>query len=357
MSVHYKHPRVLIVGGLAVALFLISFTVASGAPKNAGSKASSRELTSVSLRLDWLPQGYQAPFYVAEGRGYYRDAGLDVSVANGSGTSTTIKLVANGNDTFGFGSISTMAYADATSDVGLVAVGGIFQRDPDAIFVRTSTGITKPQQLAGHSIVDNPDRPLFPAFAKAVGLDPDSVKFLSVGSADKTTVFINGRGDALDQFVTVAFRLRQAGIKFRVFPYPKYGVGVLSQGLMAQASYVKAHPDVVQAFVTATMKGLGYTIEHPRRAIQYLAKYQKQSSEDLEIRRAELNASLPLLFTAKSSLRHPLGYMSAASWKQTLAIMKKYQEMPSISPAEVYTNQFATKADVKAPTVAAKYVR
>jgi NitT/TauT family transport system substrate-binding protein len=64
--------------------------------------------TDVNLRLDWSLYGAHAPFYLGLEEGLYEKAGLNVTVAEGQGSATVSKLVAQGGDQFGFIDFSTM---------------------------------------------------------------------------------------------------------------------------------------------------------------------------------------------------------------------------------------------------------
>jgi NitT/TauT family transport system substrate-binding protein len=62
----------------------------------AGTAIAAPGPDKVTLRLDWTTLGYHAPFFLGVARGFYADAGLDVAVLEGKGSSTVINLVGNG---------------------------------------------------------------------------------------------------------------------------------------------------------------------------------------------------------------------------------------------------------------------
>jgi NitT/TauT family transport system substrate-binding protein len=87
--------------GIAVAC-----VVCTSLPGVASAQAT---LQSATLRLDWLASGYHVPFFLALDRGYYREQGIDLQIADGKGSTTTIQVIASGSDTFGTANLSTMA--------------------------------------------------------------------------------------------------------------------------------------------------------------------------------------------------------------------------------------------------------
>ncbi|MBZ5723277.1 MAG: ABC transporter substrate-binding protein [Acidobacteriia bacterium] len=99
----FKMPArrpVLAVLAAAVAAFALVAPAAPGVAQN---------LAPVSLRMDWLPISYHAPFYLARAKGYYKANGIDLKIENGKGSGATIQLVANGVDTFGLADAAVVA--------------------------------------------------------------------------------------------------------------------------------------------------------------------------------------------------------------------------------------------------------
>jgi NitT/TauT family transport system substrate-binding protein len=311
----------------------------AGSGANGGGTAHGR--TKVTLRLDWVAQGYQAPFYVALGRGFYKQAGLDVDIRDGRGTSTTIKTVANGSDTFGFGQLSEVALAIANHGLPLEAVAGVFQQMPDAIFARRTSGITSARDLVGKEVISSAGdstRTFFPAVAAANGFDADKVKFLNVSSESKTRAFVAGRGDAMLNFASEAFAVRRAKVDAVVLRYADLGVNVISQGLFTKDSYVDQHADVVRRFVQASMRGLRYARDHPRAAAGWVLRY-RPGAETAPQALFELQSSLPLLLTRRTR-GHPLGYMAPADWAQSVELLARFQGMKRVAADRIFTNQF-----------------
>src|SRR4029078_5268899 len=108
-----------------LGMMLLAFS-AHGQSPNAAARQD------VTLRLDWIPTWYHVPFYYALDRGFYREAGLNVSIGQGKGSTTTAQVVAAGSETFGLIDLSTMMLAMA-SGAPLKAIGGLIQRSPEAV--------------------------------------------------------------------------------------------------------------------------------------------------------------------------------------------------------------------------------
>src|SRR6266576_5704777 len=107
--------------------------------------------TPVVFQLNWMAGGPNAGFAAAVAEGYYKDAGLDVTLVQGNGSGNTAQLVANGR--------SQLAYADAVAVSQLIAKGApmkiiatIYQSNPNAVMSLKKTGVKSVADLKGKKV-------------------------------------------------------------------------------------------------------------------------------------------------------------------------------------------------------------
>ena len=86
----------------------------------------------VTYQLDWLPGGDKAPIYVCIHEGFCADAGLEISLEPGRGSSEAITKIATGTSDIGSAGIGALMAAVATEDVPVTAVMSIFNMGPHA---------------------------------------------------------------------------------------------------------------------------------------------------------------------------------------------------------------------------------
>ncbi len=91
--------RVRHVLGLGIAVFAMA---------GASTGASAETL---KVRLEWLPYGMHAPFHLATEKGWYKDAGLEVTIDDGNGSGPAVQLVAAGQYDISHANLATMAIA------------------------------------------------------------------------------------------------------------------------------------------------------------------------------------------------------------------------------------------------------
>jgi NitT/TauT family transport system substrate-binding protein len=221
--------------------------------------ARAQNAQRVSLRLDWVTSGYHAPYFVGIKNGYYKEQGLEVAIEPGNGSANVAQAIGNGNGDF--------ATVDGGAMMQLVAKGlpvrsvmGLYQRNPIGVIYNVKSGITKPKDIEGKTLViTNGDAPaaLLPAFTAATGVDLRKVNVVSTDPASKNAAVISGRGDAV---VTFSFQavpiIEAAGVAVRTFDYADYGVTVPGITLVARPEYLDKNPETVKRLTIAIHKAI-----------------------------------------------------------------------------------------------------
>ena len=108
--------------------------------------AQERDL---KFTLDFIPLGRHAPWYVALAKGYYKDEGLNVTIASARGTADSIRNLDSGTADVGFIDIPSLVAAGAdNSSIRMVAVN--YQLPPYSVFsINPGANITRPQEMVG----------------------------------------------------------------------------------------------------------------------------------------------------------------------------------------------------------------
>ncbi|MFT4195866.1 ABC transporter substrate-binding protein [Ottowia sp.] len=214
------------------------------------------------FNLGWKFEATSAGFLLAQQRGYYKDAGLDVTIDTGNGSAAAIGLVGSGAYDCASADLSTMVEFNVNNpSAGLRAVAIQYDLNPNAILVRKDGPILKPADLAGKTLLGQPfnaTRKLFPVFAKAQGFDPSGVKWENVTPDIGDTRFVKGDFDgAAYFFFTGLLNLKARGMgpeKLRVFRFSDHGMKSYGNGLVANARSM-AQAEAMKAFVKATTRG------------------------------------------------------------------------------------------------------
>ncbi len=297
----------------------------------------------INFQLDWIAYGRHAPYYTALDKGFYSKRGLDVSIAQGRGTLQGIRTLVAGQSQFIFQDIGVMLSVRAKEDARIKALACMYQRTPHTLFYMKNKGIAKPKDLEGKTIAFSPgDSPrlMFPAFAKANGIDESKVKWLSVDPNSKNAVLLNGNVDGMVTYVftlPVLQKAAKAGDEVGTFVYSDWGADFYSNGIGALEDYIKAKPDVTRNFVQATMEGVAFTLANPKEAVSILKKHQPQLDEEVALKEVEI---LRNLISSESSKKQ-LGSMTREMMDATQDLMARYLDLGRRIPAdEAFTNEF-----------------
>jgi NitT/TauT family transport system substrate-binding protein len=225
-------------------------------------------LIPVKLQTDWYPQPEHGGFYDAQLRGYYKDEGLDVTILPGGPYANSDQQVSLGAVQFAMGS-SDHVLQVIGNGLPLVAVAATMQHDPQALMVHEDSPVKTFQDLDGHSVAIRVGMATW--FDYLVGrYQLKNVR--EIPATYSVADFLADPKYIQQIFVTSEpFFVRQAGVKARTLlisdtGYDPYRVMVTSQ------PYLKEHPEVVEKFVRASVRGWKDYLVHPEEVNAQIAK-------------------------------------------------------------------------------------
>lgn len=276
--------RRLLLAGSAASLALPRFATAQGAP------------LKLKFNLGWKVEGTSAGFLVAQQRGYYKDAGVDVTIDTGNGSAAAIGLVAGGAYDCASADLSSMVEFNANNPTAkLQAVAIMYDLNPNAILVRKGGPIAKPQDLAGKTILGQPfnaSRKLFPVFAKAQGIDPASIKWENATPDIGDTRFVKGDFDAAAYFFfTGLLNLKLRGMtadQLTVFKFSDFGMRSYGNGFIANQKAIAENGEALRAFVKASTRGWIDVIADPKAGAAAVKAREPLANEEIEHERIRL---------------------------------------------------------------------
>jgi len=337
--------------------FLKKSTMAAGmlALPLAPFRASAAGLTPVTMTLDWVYQGPNDGFMIAQEKGFYREAGLDVAITSGKGSGATAQLVASKATQFGFCDGYVVGNGVAKG-MGIKSIGSVYRRNPAAVVVLTNSGIASPKDLEGKSIAMTAGSAQFqqwPAFVKGANIDGSKIQVVNIDPAGVGPALINGQVPAIGGFAqgyvpAIEIRGRK---EVRIFWFADYGVNVVSNGIIVHQDLLKSDPGLVRAFVAPTIKGFLYGRQHPDEAVSIIKKYLE--TIDPAITRREMELSWKTWVTPNTKDK-PLGWGSNVDWAETVNVLKQYGGVTTaLEASTLYTNEFVpTGAEYVPPQTA-----
>ncbi len=252
--------------------------------------------TPVKFQLDWRFEGPAALFLASQAKGYYKAAGLDVTIDGGNGSGGTVTRVAGGTYDMGFADMAALMEFHANNPEAPnkpVAVMMVYNNTPAAVLALKKSGITKPADLTGKKLGApgfDAGRKAFPIFAKANNIS--GVQWTSMDPPLRETMLVRGDIEAITGFsFTSLLNLEARGVKAEdivVLPYPAHGVKLYGNVIIASPKILKENPAAVKAFLSAFVKGAKEVIANPDPAIEYVKARDGIINVDLEKRRLRM---------------------------------------------------------------------
>ncbi|MBJ6799890.1 ABC transporter substrate-binding protein [Geomonas propionica] len=291
------------------ALLALALTVALAHPALANEP--------VSLQLKWLHHFQFAGYYAALEKGFYREAGLDVTIREGGPDVEVEDEVTSGRADFGVGTSALLLHRAHGDD--LVVLGQIFQHSPAILLTPRKTGIQKVADMKGRRFMYSNQHGDMLTLLKNNGIEEkDIVKVEHRGDARD---LIAGKADVMMAYnFNEPYILEQAGEPYLVFSPLTYGIDFYGDNFFTTRAMVTQRPAFVKAFREATIKGWRYALSHKAEiADLILAKYSRERSREWLIFEANQMEALiqPTLVE--------VGYQSPTRWRHiadTFASMK-----------------------------------
>ncbi|MCG5242452.1 ABC transporter substrate-binding protein [Azospirillum doebereinerae] len=290
----FKTIRSMLAGaGLAAAL-------TAGNAMTAGGALAA---TSVKFTLDWKFEGPAAAFLVAADKGYFAAEGLDVTIDSGNGSSGAVTRVASGAYDIGMADFnSMMEFNDKNPDKAMKAAFIVYDIPPFSLFALKKSGIAKPADLAGKTMgapVFDAPRKLFPAYAKAVGVAPDSVTWKSMDPPLREPMLVRGEVQAISGFYfTSLLNLRALGVTEKdltIFNFADAGVSLYGNALIPSPKLMKENPEALKGFLRAVVKGWRDVAANPADGIKAIKKRDPLIDDALELDRLKMALEMCVL--------------------------------------------------------------
>lgn len=306
---------------------------------------------SVSLALDWVVNGTHTGYYVAREKGFYKDAGLDVTISRGFGSGDTIKRVGSRSAQFGVADTGAVIAARANDDLPVRIVAMIFDRATLGVIYLAESGIRKPKDLEGRAIgrtASGASVNMFPGFLKANDIDRSKIREVVVDGATFAPLLMSGKVDGvLEQSINIGKFRRAAAEQGKhavAMSYADYGLAAYGNAIIVNPDMLRDKPDLVRGFVAASLKGMAYAFAHPDEAIAALRKSNPEVGADTAM--DEL-VTLKEMETSPALRKAGLGTIDAARLEKTRDIVTEALSLKrKVSVDDLYAPGFLPKTPV-----------
>ena len=303
--------------------------------------------TPIKFQLDWRFEGPAALFLASAAKGYYKAAGLDVTIDAGNGSGGTVTRVASDTYGMGFADLAALMEFHANNPDAPnkpVAVMMVYNNTPAAVLALKKSGIKSPADLNGRKLGApgfDAGRKAWPIFAKANSVS--GVQWTSMDPPLRETMLVRGDIEAITGFsFTSILNLEARGVKaddIVVLPYSDHGVKLYGNVIIATPKMIKENPAAVKAFLSAFVKGAKEVMANPDPTIEYVKARDGIINVDLEKRR--LRMAIDAVVASPDARAEGFGVVNPGR----LALMASqvsdaFGTKTRIDPTAVWTNDF-----------------
>jgi NitT/TauT family transport system substrate-binding protein len=318
------------IAGLAVGLALAA----------AGASAQ----TKINFALNWVAGGDHAPYFHAQKKGLYKQAGLDVNLEQGRGSAEAAQKVGAGTSQMGLADMGTVLIANGKGG-DIVGVFNVYANSPQGMYWLKSSGIGGVKDFSGKKI-GNPAgdaaRAMWPALAKAVGIDPKSVTWVNVAPNAKLAALKAKSIDATTSFYNLhhVFQ-KELGDDMGFQAWKDAGVNPYGNTVIANGAFLKDNRKAVAEFVKITQQAFADCVKEPKPCVQALVDANAALVFDNELTNWQL---VEKLMSDETSRNVALGWLDDKRMASDYELVQTYLgiEKP-FDVKRAYTNEFLDK--------------
>jgi NitT/TauT family transport system substrate-binding protein len=247
------------------SLLLASTLLVSACTSTGAGEATDAAEDAPPITFLYSPYADYAPFFLAEEKGYFEDAGVDVElVAKGGSSGETYQQVSTGNITAG-GATWGAGLFNATKSGASISVIASVSRIPESgpnpspLLASDASGITDAADLKGKKI-GIPGDGGFGIYSVAlalesVGLSVEDVELVNLSPGDIPAALANGSVEASWSIEPISSAVIAQGIGHELLDID-YQAGVELGAMVFNTEYVDKHPAAVTAFTAAYLKAV-----------------------------------------------------------------------------------------------------
>lgn len=320
-----------------MVILLGASTVVAGCSGRGPAGGATPELETVRLPMGFIPNIQYAPFYVADARGYFRDAGIQVDF-DYSTEIDGVALVGAGDVAFALASGEQVLLARSRG-APVVYVMAWFQDFPVAIAVRSDSGIESPEELAGRRVgipgLFGASLIGYRAWINSLGLPEDHAELESIGFNQVEALTVGQIPAAVVYANNEPVQLEARGIEVNVYRVSDR-VQLASNGLITNQVTIAERPELVRRMIGAMLRGLEATIADPQAAYEVSLEYVEGLAQaDREIQFEILMRSIDFWRADR------LGFSRTEAWHNMQEVLLDMELLAEpVDLTEAFTNEF-----------------
>jgi NitT/TauT family transport system substrate-binding protein len=307
-------------------------------------------LETVVFATDWKAQAEQGGFYQAKAMGLYEKAGLNVRIHGGGPGINIPQLLGAGAIDFGMGSNSFIPLNMVRAGVPAKAVMAAFQKDPQVLITHPRDDVKNLDDMQGKPImIADATIGAFWVWLKAkFGFENSQIRKYTFNLApflvDKTAI---QQGYVTSEPFTIE---TIGGVKPQVFLLSDYGYPGYAAMILARNTLIDERPELVTAFVTASIEGWTQYLYGDAGLGDTLIKASNPEMTDAQLAFARQQMRDRQLVLTPEAEKNGIGTMTEERWKTFFDIMSEQGIYPKdLNWREAFTTRFLPPQPTRLP--------
>ena len=317
--------------------FVAALVAALAAPAAAQQK--------LDFILNWVPGGDHAPYYYAKKLDWYAKEGIDVNLEPGKGSALAVQKVGAGANPIGLADMGNVLLGKAKG-ANTVGVFNVYANSPQGLYWLKSSGIKGIKDFPGKKI-GNPAadgaRPMWPALAKANGIDPKSVTWVNVDANAKLSALKSKAIDVTTSFYNIHHIFqKELGDDMGFVAWRDIGLNPYGNSVIVNGEYLKKNKAQIGKFVKVTQRAFATCVKEPKPCVEALVEAGGALKLDNEMQNWAL---VEVLMSDQFSKRVALGIHDDGRMKADFELVRDYIGIDK--PFDVkttYTNEFLDRS-------------
>jgi signal transduction histidine kinase/CheY-like chemotaxis protein len=250
--------------------------------------AAKETLRPVSLQLNWKHQSQFAGYYMAIEKGFYSEAGIELTLVEKNINNNDVQPVLDKVATFGISNSSILI--PILNGEPLVIVSAIYQHNPLAFIVKKGSEISSPYQFKDKKIALRSVQDQASLYAMLAKLKIDNLDYEIVRPTTFNKLML---GDGLvdvsaGNLTSLPFLYERSDVQIVSIKPSNYGIDSYGDLIFTTVETMNNDPELVEKFITASIKGWNYALDNPAESVAHIhANYKTELTK--EALRFELN--------------------------------------------------------------------
>jgi putative hydroxymethylpyrimidine transport system substrate-binding protein len=326
---------------IATALLPLSLAAACGGSSSGGKTADG--LTKVNVAPDWIaPDITWIPYTVGISNGFYKAAGLQVSLVPPPDNSSSVKLVASGQADIAETTLTDQMFA-AKEGLPVISIANLSQTNNWGFFTVPGKKITA-ASLKGMKVgvfEDAWTKAMLGVVLKAAGLTAKDIQPVTATDSDIPLLIANKIDVATNttNFAPPAY-IQQTGKQPETLLATAAGApDIPIWNYAGNKQWLQKNPQLAGKWLAATAKATDWAMANPEAAVKAYESFHKLKTTGYASDLAQWKATIPLLKGSGS-----LFTATDAQWTQLGQALKDTGQLDKVlPPSEYYTNQYVGK--------------